>query len=224
MNIVILWKRGTKKIDTQVKPISPEKPHSIFNEKFQMKTQLEWDSLRNIFRKKGSDLQVHRVEPGVDVMKAATEGNSEIIGEADFDLAHYANNPHIQQDKLPLKNCTLDPNAFIEITIKTNSQEVLKTTPKSDIEPLGPGNENASPVSGKAFSNLTSRLAANQLQQIEERTSEDGFKESIDRKEYLYETEITQLKNRIEDIKRITNLTQQEISNILNQNDNSEQK
>lgn len=59
MHIVILWKRGTKKIDTQVKPISPEKPSSIFNEKFQMKTQLEWDSLRNIFRKKSSDLQVH---------------------------------------------------------------------------------------------------------------------------------------------------------------------
>lgn len=121
MHIVILWKRGTKKIDTQVKPISIDKPYSVFNEKFQMKTQLEWDSLRNIFRKKGSDLQVHQVEPGVDPMKAASEGKTIIIGEADFDLAHYANNPHIQTDKLPLKNCTIDPNAFIEITIKTNS-------------------------------------------------------------------------------------------------------
>lgn len=121
MNIVILWKRGTKKIDTQVKPISKDKPYSIFNEKFQMKTQLEWDSLRNIFRKKGSDLQVHQVEAGVDPMKAASEGKTTIIGEADFDLAHYANNPHILQDKLPLKNCTIDPNAYIEITIKTNS-------------------------------------------------------------------------------------------------------
>lgn len=54
-------------------------------------------------------------------MKAASEGKTIIIGEADFDLAHYANNPHIQTDKLPLKNCTIDPNAFIEITIKTNS-------------------------------------------------------------------------------------------------------
>ena len=62
-HIVILWKRGTKKIDTQVKAISPEKPNAVFNEKFQMKTQLEWDSLRNIFRKKSSDLQVHQVEP-----------------------------------------------------------------------------------------------------------------------------------------------------------------
>ncbi len=47
MDIVILWKRGNKKIDTQVKPISPSTQVSVFNEKFQMKTQLEWDVLRN---------------------------------------------------------------------------------------------------------------------------------------------------------------------------------
>ena len=47
MDIVILWKRGNKKIDTQVKPITPETQQSVFNEKFQMKTQLEWDVLRN---------------------------------------------------------------------------------------------------------------------------------------------------------------------------------
>jgi hypothetical protein len=34
MEIVILWKRGTKKIDTKVKPITPETKMSIFNEKF----------------------------------------------------------------------------------------------------------------------------------------------------------------------------------------------
>ena len=34
MHIVILWKRGTKKIDTQVKPITPEAQMSVFNEKF----------------------------------------------------------------------------------------------------------------------------------------------------------------------------------------------
>ena len=65
-------------------------------------------------------------------MKAASEGNTEIIGEADFDLAFYANNPHIQSDKLPLKNCSIDPNAFIEIVIKTNSTEVLNNEKKSD--------------------------------------------------------------------------------------------
>lgn len=124
--IVIIWKRGNKKIDTQVKPISPDRPYAIFNEKFQMKTQLEWDSLRYIFKKKHSELQVHRVEAGVDVLKACADGSSTIIGEADFDLAYYANNPQILQDKLPLNNCDIDGNAFIEIHIKTNSQEVLQ--------------------------------------------------------------------------------------------------
>ena len=34
MNIVILWKRGTKKIDTGVKQITPETSEAVFNEKF----------------------------------------------------------------------------------------------------------------------------------------------------------------------------------------------
>lgn len=72
-------------------------------------------------------------------------------------------------------------------------------------------------------SNITKRLAANQLQQIEERTSEDGFKENIDRKEYLLKNEIDQLERRIEDIQRITALTNGEIQNIKQQHDNSEQ-
>ena len=54
-------------------------------------------------------------------MESVAKGMSETIGDADFDLAYYANNPHIQQDQLPLKNCTIDPNAYIEIYIKTNS-------------------------------------------------------------------------------------------------------
>jgi len=49
-----------------------------------------------------------------------------VLGEADFDLAYYANNPTVLQDNLKLKNCKLDSNAYIEIYIKTNSQEVLR--------------------------------------------------------------------------------------------------
>jgi N-terminal C2 in EEIG1 and EHBP1 proteins len=43
---------------------------------------------------------------------------SKLLGEADFDLAKYANDERAQDDKLPLKNCSLDPNAYIEIYIK----------------------------------------------------------------------------------------------------------
>ena len=55
----------------------------------------------------------------------------------------------------------------------------------------GLGNEAASPVSGMANSALRNRMGNNNLQQIEERTSESGFKEGIDRKEYLYREDIS---------------------------------
>ena len=58
-------------------------------------------------------------------MEAANAGTSEVLGDADFDLAYYANNPNIFTDKLPLKKC-FDSDAYIEIYIKTNSQEVLQ--------------------------------------------------------------------------------------------------
>jgi len=58
-------------------------------------------------------------------METVSQGTSIVIGEADFDLAYYANNAEVLKDKLPLKNCTMDPNAFIEIFIKTNGQEVI---------------------------------------------------------------------------------------------------
>ena len=125
MDIVILWKRGSKKIDTLIKHISPENNQCVFNEKFQMKTQLEWDSLRNQFRPKKSTLSVHQVRKGENIMQSSTDGSSIVLGEADFDLAYYANNPKLLQDKLPLKNCLIDPKAFIEIQIKTNSAEVI---------------------------------------------------------------------------------------------------
>ena len=65
------------------------------------------------------------VKPGEDIIKSSNEGTSEVIGEADFDLAYYANNPSVLKDNLPLKNC-FDPNAFIEIYIKTNAEEVIE--------------------------------------------------------------------------------------------------
>lgn len=41
-----------------------------------------------------------------------------MLGEADFDLSKYANDDRPQEDKLPLKNCQIDPSAYIEIYIK----------------------------------------------------------------------------------------------------------
>jgi len=90
-SVQILWKRGkltysltaigAKSIDTKVKTIGPENPEAVFNEKFQMKTAIDWDSLRNKFGKKKSILAVF------------TKDKSKLLGEADFDLGKYANDP-----------------------------------------------------------------------------------------------------------------------------------
>ena len=79
---------------------------AVFNEKFQMKTAIDWDSLRNKFGKKKSILAVF------------TKDRSKLLGEADFDLGKYANDQQgatTQKDQLALRNCELDPRAFIEI-------------------------------------------------------------------------------------------------------------
>ena len=87
---------------------------------------MDWDSLRNQFRAKKSVLSVHVVKPGENVIESSNNGTSEVLGEADFDLAYYANNSHVTTDKLPLRNCSIDDGAYIEIYIKTNAEEILK--------------------------------------------------------------------------------------------------
>ena len=53
-------------------------------------------------------------------------------------------------------------------------------------------------------------------------TSECGFKEEIDRKEFQYKEEIETLQIRIKDINLISSLTQAEIDNIMRQNEDFE--
>jgi hypothetical protein len=56
MDVVVFWVRGTKEIDTKVKQLSAANPEAMFNEKFKMNTQLDYDSLRRQFARKKSDL------------------------------------------------------------------------------------------------------------------------------------------------------------------------
>ena len=155
-------------------------------------------------------------------MEAAANGTSTVIGDADFDLAYYANNPTILQDKLPLKRCTIDPNAFIEIYIKTNSQEVLSRERSTSSQGQA-SDRSTSPQNGgehvPAISNNRKVTVQSQLTQVDERTSEGGFKEALDRKEFVYMEQIDSLTSRIDDIKKITELTEIEIQNIHKQNE-----
>lgn len=154
-------------------------------------------------------------------MEAAQNGTSTVIGDADFDLAYYANNPTILSDKLPLKRCTLDPNAYIEIYIKTNSQEVLSRE-RSSSNQGGASDRSTSPQNGgESMPQISNRKVTiqSQLTQVDERTSEGGFKEALDRKEFVYMEQIDSLNSRIDDIKKITELTEIEIQNIHKQNE-----
>lgn len=57
---------------------------------------------------------------------------------------------------------------------------------------------------------------------VEERTSECGFKEDLDRKEFLLKDKIKNLDKRIEDLTSICELTQEDIDNIHKQNEDIE--
>ena len=107
LDIIVLWTRGTKKIDTRPRSLKADTGICQIKEKFEMKTALDYDVIRNKFVSKKSILSVH------------SKDMSQKFGEADFDLSKYANNPNnLIEDKLPLKNCQQDPLAYIDIQIK----------------------------------------------------------------------------------------------------------
>ena len=111
VDVLILWKQRTKAIDTKVQRLGPDRPMAIFDEKFQMKTAIDWDNMRGKFAKKQSILAVF------------TKDRSRLLGEADFDLGKYANDSTAQMDRLQLRNCEFDSEAFIEIYIKAKTVE-----------------------------------------------------------------------------------------------------
>lgn len=96
---------------------------AIFDEKFQMKTAIDFDNVRGKFVKKQSILAVF------------TKDRSRLLGEADFDLGKYANDQSAQMDRLMLRNCEPDKNAFIEIYIKAKLVK-QDATPSRKSNPL----------------------------------------------------------------------------------------
>lgn len=60
--------------------MAPGQPVAMFNEKFQMKTQLEYDTLKRQYVRKKSDLQLWK------------QDMSSMLGVAEFDLSKYVSN------------------------------------------------------------------------------------------------------------------------------------
>ena len=107
--VFIEWQRGSKHIDTKVKELDPQQQHLVvFNEKFQMKTALEYDLINKEFLSKKSVLALFRKK------------DKQLLGQTDFDLSIYANKGKSTGDKLYLQG-ELE-GAYIEIFIK--AQEV----------------------------------------------------------------------------------------------------
>lgn len=112
----IEWQRGGKSIDTKVKDIDPAQNMAMFNEKFQMKTVLEFDKAANLFLSKKSVLALFRKK------------DKKLLGRTDFDLSKYANMSKSSNDKLSLSDCE-QPDAYIEIFIKAQPQSADAETP-----------------------------------------------------------------------------------------------
>ena len=169
---------GTKKIDTRSRQIDPSKSQAFFNEKFQMKTALDYDVLRHQFIKKKvqRSLILLMFQSNLQVWK---KDMSQMLGEADFDLSKYANEERAMEDRLPIKNSS-DPNAFIEIYIKA---KVLEAAPQT---------------SSRVASALNISMPV-----IEERDSEFDVKEELEKKEKEYKRNIERLEEHLDQLKRL---------------------
>jgi len=97
---------------------------------------------------------------------------SAMLGVADFDLAKYANDEKLQEDKLPLKNCTIDPNGYIEIHIKSKVDGGLAPNP----------------MAGTPSARLNSSFL--RMPTIHETENECDTKDEIERKEKEYQKKL----------------------------------
>ena len=101
-----------------------------------------------------------------------------MLGEADFDLGKYANDPSKTKDQLPLRNCE-DQDAYIEIIIKTKQLD-----------------EGTSGGKGKSKANASFSMPT-----IEEQENEVEIKEDYARREEEYKKKIKTLEETLEDLK-----------------------
>ncbi len=186
MNVLVLWKRGKNTIDTKVKQVAPGQPVALFNEKFQMKTQLEYDTLKRQYVRKKSDLQLWK------------QDMSSMLGVAEFDLSKYVSNQDpsmaekTQEDRLPLKNCLIDDKAYLDILIKAKvDMDAVQQSPS-------PSPRQHSGGRMAAASSYIPRLPT-----IAERDSESDLKEELDRKERDYQKKIVRLTGEVESLRLV---------------------
>ena len=196
MNVLVLWKRGKNSIDTKVKQVGPGQQTALFNEKFQMKTQLEYDTLKRQYVRKKSDLQLWK------------QDMSSMLGFAEFDLSKYVSQDpamaeKTQEDRLPLKNCLIDDSAYIDIFIKAKA-DLDSNQPQQSSPSQSPVHRNHSGGRTAATSSYVPRMPI-----IQERDSESDLKEELDRKVREYEKKIVRMVGELESLRLVQTQTTQ---------------
>eukprot|EP00347_Sterkiella_histriomuscorum_P001927 403370134 len=182
--VTIYWVRGGKKIDTKTKPVMNNK--ATFNERFAMKTILDYNVFDDEYDPKPSILQLFKGNP---------QENPEYVGEADFDLAKYGKSVSVTERLTMRGNVTDD--CFIEVMVKTKSLDAPQT----------PGPQASTGLDNRLSQQLmmTTRNSAQQESFFQRRNSVQSdadseylqFKEEFDKKEKEYRNRIHTLKKEL---------------------------
>ena len=129
----IFWTRGKKNIDTRAAIINQDTHIAKFNDKFSMKTILQWDESRQDFVDKPTFLIVVQLEKDETGETNDLTGNQSEIGRVDFNLAKYARQQSTSE-KLYLNDLR---DMYIEIGVKSRPVDPEPTsTEKQDMPPI----------------------------------------------------------------------------------------
>ena len=91
--ICVVWQRGNKKATTKKRMITDTVPTAVFEEKFQINSQMEVDGDGNPTKSKMSKLTV------------ASDKQHGLLGKADLDLSKFVKDDFMSFT-LPLESCT----------------------------------------------------------------------------------------------------------------------
>ena len=111
--VKIIWQRGQKKAETKKRLLSDQAQSTVFDEKFEVSTQMDVDINGTPLRAKMSNLVV------------ASDKAHGILGKADLDLSQFGKED-FQVHELTLRECEYE-NAFITVHLKGSEKRRQST-------------------------------------------------------------------------------------------------
>lgn len=101
---MVIWSRGSKQAKTKKRVLNEQVSTAVFDEKFQINTQMELDE------------DGKPTKPKISTLTVASDKAHGLLGKADLDLSLYGDD-EFRIHKLPLVNCKY-ADAFIEVGLK----------------------------------------------------------------------------------------------------------